>query len=260
MKKKIKKLLTFLFKIKSTVIISGIILVFYLYLSNLGFFLQQKTANELAFGFNQWQNILVHIFVHASYEHLIANLFALIIFGIIFEMKTDSKKMLLIFLTAGLLTAPVFLLFESDFVLVGASAAISGIIATAMAVNPKKFLYALIAVIFLSFIFINASKISINNINIGLKEEKIESLQKLEKAIESGDKQKEILIQKKIEKIEKKETEILKGEQFKSETITSPWPHLMGALFGIIALFIIDKKKIDEGRNEFKEMIQNFGK
>ncbi len=89
-----------------------------------------------------WWSPITSIFLHASPEHLLLNMFAFYFFGRVVEQQLGWKKMLLIFLGAGLagnaaLSAVALAGLSSSLVpTVGASGAIFGLLGAAMFLKP----------------------------------------------------------------------------------------------------------------------------
>ena len=77
---------------------------------------------------------ITSIFLHGSFSHLIFNLFALILFGLILESLVGSKRFLMIFFVSGILANLVSVNFY-PFSL-GASGAIYGIFGTLTIIRP----------------------------------------------------------------------------------------------------------------------------
>jgi len=80
------------------------------------------------------------MFLHGSTAHLISNLFALIIFGMILEKLIGSKKFALVFLITGILANIVSFPFYSASL--GASGAIMGIIGALAIIRPGMTVWA----------------------------------------------------------------------------------------------------------------------
>jgi hypothetical protein len=115
-----------------------------------------KTALESlfnSFGFSL-QNLLdkriwvfvTSIFLHADPEHLLLNMIALFFFGKVIEQGMGRKKFLLIFFVSSFVGNMTFLVFSYFFgslgsTLIGASAAIFGLMGTAMLVKPLEFVF-----------------------------------------------------------------------------------------------------------------------
>lgn len=75
------------------------------------------------------------IFLHASLSHILFNLFALILFGLILEKIIGSNKFLIVFFVSGLLANLVAVNFYSSSL--GASGAIYGILGCLTILRPK---------------------------------------------------------------------------------------------------------------------------
>jgi len=77
---------------------------------------------------------LTSIFLHANLSHLVLNLFALIMFGLILEKLIGSKRFLIIYFSAGILANIFAVFFYSNSL--GASGAIFGIIGALAVIRP----------------------------------------------------------------------------------------------------------------------------
>ena len=90
---------------------------------------------------------LTSIFLHASPDHLILNLIALFFFGSVIEEHSGKKKYLLIFFSSAFVGAAAvaacsFLgMMPADIPTVGASAAVFGLLGTAMLVKPFEMVF-----------------------------------------------------------------------------------------------------------------------
>lgn len=104
--------------------------------------------NDYGFSF---QNLLggrywvfiTSIFLHADPEHLILNMIALFFFGRVVEQYLGRKKFLLIFFSTGVAGTLAFMAFslltaQLGTVVIGASAAIFGLMGTAMLIRPLE--------------------------------------------------------------------------------------------------------------------------
>jgi len=80
------------------------------------------------------------IFLHGSPAHLVSNLFALIIFGLILEKLIGSNRFLIVFFISGILANIVALNFYSNSL--GASGSIMGIIGALAIIRPLMAIWA----------------------------------------------------------------------------------------------------------------------
>ncbi|MBI5347062.1 MAG: rhomboid family intramembrane serine protease [Candidatus Aenigmarchaeota archaeon] len=85
--------------------------------------------------------IVTHMFLHASFQHLFYNMFALGLFGFILENIIGSKRFLLIYFAAGLASAFISLPFYEASL--GASGAIFGILGCLAVLRPKMFVWVI---------------------------------------------------------------------------------------------------------------------
>ena len=81
--------------------------------------------NEQALNGQIWR-FLSAIFLHGGLSHIVYNMFALILFGLILEKLIGSRKFLLIFLLSGIVANIIGVFFYTSSL--GASGAIMGII------------------------------------------------------------------------------------------------------------------------------------
>lgn len=91
--------------------------------------------------------LITSVFLHADPEHLILNMLALFFFGKVVEQGLGRKKFLLIFFVSAIVGNLVFLttsflgLSSLETSVIGASAAIFGLMGTAMLVKPLEFVF-----------------------------------------------------------------------------------------------------------------------
>ena len=79
--------------------------------------------------------IITYIFLHASFEHIFYNMFALALFGFILENVIGSKKFLMVFFASGIAAGIASLLFYDSSI--GASGAIYGVMGALAVLRPK---------------------------------------------------------------------------------------------------------------------------
>ena len=88
----------------------------------------------------QYWRFLSAIFLHGSLTHLLFNLFALVIFGLILEKKIGSYRFLAVFFSSGIIANIVSVNFYDSSL--GASGAIMGIIGCLTILNPMMMVWA----------------------------------------------------------------------------------------------------------------------
>lgn len=82
--------------------------------------------------------LITSIFLHGSLSHLVFNLFALVLFGMILEKFIGSKKFIAVFFVSGVAASIAALTYPSSL---GASGAIYGILGTLAAIRPKMIVW-----------------------------------------------------------------------------------------------------------------------
>lgn len=89
--------------------------------------------------FQPWRFVTA-IFLHGSPSHLIFNLFALILFGLVTERVIGSSRFLAVFFISGIFANLVAVNFYSESL--GASGAIYGILGTLAVLRPRMVVWA----------------------------------------------------------------------------------------------------------------------
>ncbi len=97
------------------------------------FVLNQQSYTEI------WR-FFTSIFLHGSFVHLIYNLFALALFGLILEKLIGSRKFLLVFFASGILANLIAANFYDSSL--GASGAIYGILGCLAVLRPLMMIWA----------------------------------------------------------------------------------------------------------------------
>jgi membrane associated rhomboid family serine protease len=85
--------------------------------------------------------ILTHIFMHANFPHLYSNMFALAVFGSLFEKQAGSKNFLIVFFIGGIIAGAAGLVFYES--LLGASGAIMAILGCFAVFRPGSVVFVL---------------------------------------------------------------------------------------------------------------------
>jgi len=91
--------------------------------------------------YDRWATWFTYQFMHGGLLHLLSNLIMLLIFGGALEQKIGSFALITCYILSGVMGALLFFAFENDSIvpLVGASASITGIIASYLVLEKKKF-------------------------------------------------------------------------------------------------------------------------
>ena len=129
------------YKYPITIIIAilCIIITFYAWIHDTNFIINEYgySTNNLLEG-KLWV-LITSIFLHSDLNHLVLNLIALIVFGIILEEEIGSRRVLLLFLGGAFVGAFLSSLFYSPNIpSIGASAGIFSIMAATLLIKPVR--------------------------------------------------------------------------------------------------------------------------
>ncbi len=105
-------------------------------------------------------NFFLSIFGHADAEHLYNNIFFILIFGSVLELRTSSRMFLSIFLCSALVANISAFIFYTESAIIGASGGAMGVLAALAAYRPRDIGLALwvplpMWAVLLSYLFIN---------------------------------------------------------------------------------------------------------
>src|SRR3989338_7488538 len=89
-------------------------------------FTNMFSLNSLSVVQKPW-TLVTYMFLHASLEHYISNMFALMMFCLILEKVIGSKNFLILYFASGIVSGLVSILFYDS--IIGASGAIFGAMA-----------------------------------------------------------------------------------------------------------------------------------
>jgi membrane associated rhomboid family serine protease len=94
----------------------------------------------MTYGFfiGNWTGLISYSFLHIGLAHLIGNIAILLVVGIIAERKLHLRDFFAIYILSGAVAAFLFAAMNPNTVLIGASAAISGLLCCAFFINFKK--------------------------------------------------------------------------------------------------------------------------
>lgn len=126
------------------------ILAYFVVLEN-GGFTTENLLNVGAFSYDriihqhEYYRLITCMFLHGGLMHLSSNMLTLFIFGSRLERSTSSFTFICIYFLAGLTANALMLLHPSDFIMVGASGCIFGVIGATLILSVcfKKSIYGL---------------------------------------------------------------------------------------------------------------------
>ena len=240
----------------ATILISLLLISAYFYLSNFTLYSTEKDLLNLSYHISKSPAlVIIYMFVHTGVFHLFGNLVPLILFSVILESKAGSKNTFLIFILSGISAAILFSIFEPKYALIGASAAVAGIMGAATTRSPKSaFLLLFLTPILIYYLIFPSIAYVTLSIQSNLRQETINLNSQISNAIKSGDIQKADFLNKSLTNVVAESQKIDSGKRFELETPTSILVHLFGAVFGVIYLYILNKTEFLNGLIEYKKI------
>jgi len=219
------------------------------------FYLPTDFLNSLALGVGQWFGLASHLFLHVGVLHLSGNLIPLLLFSLLLESVLSSVDVLLIFFSSGILGGFLFSLLNPSAFLIGASAAVSGLMSACTALRPKQALALLVAtpilITFLVYPIVSLAERSSEQFLI----EKQSILQSnLNKLIAENKTVEAIQVNESLKVVERQAKQTIEGRQREETTPTDFLVHAFGALVGVAFLFFFKRNKLNEGINEFESL------
>lgn len=124
-------------KYAATLVLSAAMVGVYLAFSS-GFFIPGDVLGLLGFSASNLAGIFSYSFLHISLQHLLGNLFLLIPLGLVVEPILSKRSFFAIYFVSGILGAAVFAALTPNVLLVGASAAIAGLVIPACLVSLRR--------------------------------------------------------------------------------------------------------------------------
>jgi hypothetical protein len=123
---------------KITLVLAAITVGFYFVFSNALAYIPYQVQLTYGFSFANWLGLVTYTFVHVAPAHLVGNVLLFLVVGIIAETALRPKDFLAIYFLSGAAAAIIFCAVQPNTVLVGASAAIAGIMIAAILIDMKK--------------------------------------------------------------------------------------------------------------------------
>lgn len=123
---------------KYTLAFIAITVSLYLVFSSAFLYIPKQTLVEYGFQYSNPLALITYSFVHVSPSHLIGNMVIFALIGFIAEKKLRLKDYVAVYFLAGAVGALIFAYLEPNTVLVGASAAVAGLLIPAMLIDFKK--------------------------------------------------------------------------------------------------------------------------
>jgi membrane associated rhomboid family serine protease len=231
---------------KFTLIIAAIITTIYISLSTMLFFATQQILINYGFWFGQPWNIIFHIFIHASYGHLITNLAMLLSAGFVVETIIGWKETAKIFFLGAAFSAIMFAIINPFNSLIGASGGAAALLSAAFLTNPKKTIVVAIIGTIIAFLISGGISIKIEEQKEKTKNEIIKLEQQKQQAVKDNNQQKIEIVQNQIETKTKEQKQIKQGIEITKKTKTNFEVHLFAGIFGALYMYIFKRKIVKE--------------
>ena len=133
-----------------TIALTAAIIIAYVALSSSLLYIPTSALLIFGFSLENLIGLVTYSFIHIGPMHLIGNVLLLVPLGILAEKKLRFKDYFAIFFLSAAISALVYAMIKPENVLVGASAAVAGLMAAAFMVDIKK---AVAAMILFSLLF-----------------------------------------------------------------------------------------------------------
>jgi len=235
------------------------LLVPYFWLSGGALYLPDDAVNSLAFGASQWTGAFTHMFFHVGLNHLLGNLIPLVLFAVVLEEALAWFNVVFIFVASGFFASVLFSFLNPGAVIIGSSAGVSGLMAAATMVKPKKALPLLIALpLLVMFVVFPVSNIFVQwqldskNAQISSMEQEVTTLVSQNRTDEAAQ------VTEQMKHVEDSYEREYGGWQRESSTPTDFLVHVFGALFGAGFIAFFRRDALQEGYYEFQDLGRQF--
>jgi len=235
-----------------TVFLSGTAVILYLLLSQGTFYIPDTQLSGLAFFIGNPFALFSHLFVHVGVFHLVGNLIPLIAFALLLELATSSFDVVGIFIFSGSLSAILFAVLNPGTAIVGASAAIAGMMGALTALKPKQSVILLLAVpLFVSFVAIPYAATLQHKEEVKLVQAAQVLQQNVTVLVQQNKTQEAAQVNQSLQQVAQQVQITQKGRERERITPTDFFVHAYGAAFGIAYLFLFRRKKLYAAVGEY---------
>lgn len=238
----------------ATLVLSGTLVLFYFLVSGGSTYITPLSKMyPLGVSFSNLIGAFTYTFSHIGVKHLLGNLMALLAFGAIVEQKIENWHVAGVFLISGVFAGISYALIHPDVWVIGASAAVAGLLAVGTVTSTKKTLVAFAAVILLvPNVILPTSDIALDALEgwrTGQAEEAQVQMTQLEQQIQAGNYTQETVEQKdEAEQDYSKATQSVEsleeGRETEAATPASFEIHMLGGFFALAFLWAFDRDQI----------------
>jgi hypothetical protein len=240
---------------KATIALVLFLVAAFAFLSSGELFISIEKIKQLAF--NQWvspQNIFWFWLVHAGFPHLVANALGLLVFGALVEKHLKSRHLLQLFFVSAIGAPLLFTIFFPTIQLVGASGGIAGLIASALVLEPKKSVLALMGLLLLIGGSVTILTMQLDSQQKNLQSQEQQAQLDLNKAIQEKNVEQQQQLEKQLRQLQGKNEQIGETRQFQETIPIENRVHGIGAILGILYLALMTpettQKQVKKIRNQ----------
>lgn len=231
----------------ATVFLAGMAILLYLALSKGTFYIPNSDLGGLAFFIGNPVAIVSHMFVHVGVLHLVGNLVPLVAFALLLELSVPSFHVVGIFLFSGALSAIVFSLLNPETALVGASAAIAGLMGALTALKPKQSIALLLILPFLvSYVALPWAMSTQHKEEVRIVQAAQVLQQNVTQLVVENRTEEAVKVNETLKEVQQQVQITQTGKERERITPTDFLVHAYGAAFGVVYLFLFRKKQLTD--------------
>jgi len=225
-------------RFRATFGLAALLVLAYFALSQGNLFIEKSLLEAFSFSALRPLNIVFYMFTHMSVWHLAVNVAALLFFAAIVETRLSWKDVFGTFFFSGVLTVLFFLALYPNVSLVGASAGVWGIMASAFVLDVRKALLGFGVIVVVVLIVFPLGEFAVLGRQAQL-EGTISELEAVRRAAaESGNTEAAARAAGEKAAAQESAQKLLESKKFASEAVVDPFLHSYAAFFGILYLLV----------------------
>ncbi len=200
------------------------------------FFQDPALVNSFAFSFSSPLNIFFHALFHSGYEHLLANLFLVLVSGLVVERLIGARHFLVLFFGGAAFSAFLFSVLNPVDRVLGASAGAVSLLVVAFAFDARKTFLLGLVFFFSFFMLVKTISYNVELLTVESKKEivvlksQVEHLERVKDA-------RAVVVAETVHRKEDFVSAVEKSEDFQMKSKPDLFIHLFGALFGFFYSF-----------------------
>ena len=148
---------------KYTLLLVLVTTLSYFLFSSSNFFIPIQSISNFGLSFENIFGVITYPFLHISLNHLIGNMCLLMAIGFVAESRLNRKDFFAIYFLSSIATGLVVAFFAQNTILIGASAAVAGLVIPACLIDFKKVIVYLVLFGVLSFMLTSAADFAVSS-------------------------------------------------------------------------------------------------